>query len=253
MLTEEKLIEFGKSVAHLPGVRGVAVTKLDIPAPGEGDIDIMVYCDTVPPPEVRTALYSGEIPFFKGERWGEGDQIFPENVETYVMYFTMDAAKRDIQTILDGYRAPKEDGGFYTTGRLAMYKNLISIAEDGCVQELKDMAKEYPEALRQRILSDCKGILSETENFERAVVRKEVLLYHAALEDALDAYIQALFALNHVLFPSRKRSLQFIKDFAVKPEKVEERLLSAVKFGAEAETLDKSYEIWKKLVEDLNL
>lgn len=253
MLTIENVVAFGKKVATLSGVRGVAVTKLDIPKPNEGDVDMMVYCDSVPTPKERKALYLGEIPLFCGERWGEGDRVVLEGVEVYLMYFTMEAAEADITSILCGSRKSKEDGGFYTTGRLAMYKNLVPIADDGCVAKLKAMAKDYPEKMRQRILRDCRNVLNETENFERAVVRGEVLLYHVALEDALDAFLQALFAVNHVLFPSRKRSLQYIKDFTIKPDNVEKRLLFAVKFGAESETLAESYEIWKKLVEDLNL
>jgi len=251
MLTEEKVVQFGKQIGMLPGVRGVAVTSLDIPAPGEGDIDMMVYCDVVPLPEKRKELYSGEIPFFRGERWGEGDRVMMDGVELFVMYFTMEAAENDIESILSGNRSIKEEGGFYTTGRLAMYKNLLAITEDGCVSELKILAKEYPETLRNRILSQCKDILQESENFERAVVRKEVLLYHAALEDALDAYLQALFALNRELFPSRKRSLKFIGTFSLKPDQVEVRLLQAVRLGADSETLSESYEVWKKLCREL--
>jgi len=252
MLTKEKIVSFGQSVGELPGVRGVAVTSLDVPAPGEGDIDMMVYCETVPSPDRRKELYSGDLPLFKGERWGEGDRVIMEGVEIFVMYFTVDAAVKDVESILSGSRSVKEEGGFYTTGRLAMYKNLLAITEDGCVSELKALAKEYPEALRNRILGQCLDILQENENFERAVVRKEILLYHAALEDALDAYLQALFSWNRVLFPSRKRSLQFIASFAAKPDRVEERLLQVIRLGADGETLHESYELWKGLCRDLS-
>ena len=132
-----------------------------------------------------------------------------------------------------------------------MYKKLLPIIKDGCVTELKTLSANYPEPLRQRILKECGAALRENENFERAVKRGEVLLYHIALEEALDAYLQALFALNRVLFPSRKRSLKFIRTFSVKPDQVEERLLQAIRLGAEAETLKESYEIWQGLCSDL--
>ena len=253
MLTEEKIRQFGERVGTLNGVRGVAVTSPDVPAPGEGDVDMMVYCAAVPPASERKTLYAGEIPLFSGGRWGEGDRVILEGVEVYVMYFTMEQAREDIATIQSGARAPKESGGFYITGRLAMYKNLLPIVEDGCISELKAMAAEYPEPLRQRILNECSAVLRENEHFERAVVRGEVLLYHAALEEALDAYLQALFALNHVLFPSRKRTLKFIRSFSVKPDRVEERLLQAIRLGADAETLKESYGIWRALCRDLPL
>ena len=116
MLTEEKIRQLGERVGTLNGVRGVAVTSLEVPAPGEGDVDMMVYCAAVPPASERKALYTGEIPLFSGTRWGEGDRVMLEGVEVYVMYFTMDQAREDIATIQSGERIPWESGGFYITG-----------------------------------------------------------------------------------------------------------------------------------------
>ena len=85
----------------------------------------------------------------------------------------------------------------------------------------------------------------------RAIRRKDVLFYHATLDLALDRYLQALFALNHTYFPSRKRSPEFIRGFAIKPEDCETRLKQVVALGASAETLEESYRAWQELCREL--
>ena len=48
MLTEDWIRRFGERAGMLRGVRGVAVTAQEVPAPGEGDVDMMVYCAAMP-------------------------------------------------------------------------------------------------------------------------------------------------------------------------------------------------------------
>lgn len=248
-MTYEDITNLAARVAAQPGVRAVGVTKLDLPKPGEGDVDMMVYCDSVPDIEARKALFpEARVRFFGGERWGDGDLLMLDGVEVFIMYFSYEDAIDDIESIMIGTRAIVEPGGFYITGRLAMYKNMIALADDGCIANLKEMCEEYPDSLRKSILKQCANILSDVETFERAVTRKEVLLYHAELEKGLDALLQALFALNRVLFPSRKRSLEYMKDFVMIPENCGARLLEIIALGAQADTLIDSYEKWRALV-----
>lgn len=83
------------------------------------------------------------------------------------------------------------------------------------------------------------------------IYRKEVLFYHETVESAIDHFLQVLFALNKCFFPSRKRTIQYIDTFNIKPAKCTERLLQTIELGAKPETLSQSYDVWLSLYKDL--
>jgi len=93
--------------------------------------------------------------------------------------------------------------------------------------------------------------LGDREDLERAVVRKDVLFYHFALDLALDHYLQALFAVNRTYFPSRKRSLSFIDKFIVKPHGCNERLLEIIRLGGYPDGINESYNLFSDMVNEL--
>ncbi len=53
----------------------------------------------------------------------------------------------------------------------------------------------------------------------RVVLRKEVLFYHQVLENSLDHLLQALYALNHMYFPRRKRIEEYINEIWIPVKK----------------------------------
>lgn len=81
--------------------------------------------------------------------------------------------------------------------------------------------------------------------------RQDVLFYHFALDIAIDHYLQALFAINKTFFPSRKRSLQYIERFLVKPHGCAGDLPEVIRLGGCADTLEASYALWRKMTEVL--
>lgn len=93
--------------------------------------------------------------------------------------------------------------------------------------------------------------MEDVEDLERAAVRKDVLFYHFALDIALDHFLQALFALNRVYFPSRKRSLELAGNFGLKPEDCSERLLEVIRLGGRPEGISQSYSLWKDIINEL--
>ncbi len=95
------------------------------------------------------------------------------------------------------------------------------------------------------------GRTIDEEDFGRAVLRKDVLFYHQVLENAIDHYLQALYAVNETFFPSRKRTNKYIDSFKLKPENCYERLLNVVRLGSSPEGIEKSYTEWCSLVSDL--
>jgi hypothetical protein len=80
-----------------------------------------------------------------------------------------------------------------------------------------------------------------------------VFFFHFALDLALDHFLQALFALNREYFPSRKRSEMYLHGFSIKPSECEKRLRQVVALGADPKQLERSYEIWNRLIHDVNM
>lgn len=94
--------------------------------------------------------------------------------------------------------------------------------------------------------------VTSEEDFRRAVDRQDVFFYHFVLDLALDHFLQALFALNRTYFPSRKRSLEHIAEFRVKPIPCEDMLLRAIELGGKPGSVADSYQIWQALTTELS-
>lgn len=249
-------------ISSIDGVQsiGISGSKAPLPKVGEGDIDIFIYCDEVPGlnkrqalPEQMESLVNGwEINVFEGGRWGTGDYALINGVETWMMYFTKNETIADVESILNGDYPDKLDNYYYPVGRCAMLKNIsILYDKDGFLHSLKEKLSEYPEELSGKLAEYHLTKLEDTEDLERAVLRKDVLFYHFALDIAIDHFLQALFAINRVFFPSRKRTLEYIDSFEKKPARCGERLLEVVKLGGSAESISRSYGLWCNLVEEI--
>lgn len=260
--TEEILDSLIFAISSLSGVQaiGISGSKTPLPNAGEGDIDIFIYCDKIPEIEQRkriinelgNLLQESKINVFEGGHWGIGDFTLINGVETWLMYFTKIETTVDIEAILKGDYPDKLDNYYYPIGRCAMLKNINVLCDkDGYLNSLKERLSEYPDKLAKTLIQHHLEELDDTEDLERAVVRKDVLFYHFALDLAIDHFLQALFALNRTYFPSRKRSLEFIGNFNIKPESCEKRLLEVVRLSAYSESVSHSYELWSSLVKEL--
>lgn len=250
-------------LSELPGVLSVGRSGggRKLPASGaDGDIDVFLYCDAIPDEISREAalasmggcLADARAGVFSGGRWGAGDFARIEGVDTWLMFFTVREAQAEVESILNGDH-PGREGGFYPTGRCAMYLGMEILCDrTGFLASLKERLSVYPDTLAERLARHHLYALDDTEDFERAVARKDSLFYHFALENALDHYLQALFALNKTFFPSRKRSLEYIARFEKKPEKCEERLLDTIRLGGAEDGIEASYAVWTALVRELH-
>jgi hypothetical protein len=124
---------------------------------------------------------------------------------------------------------------------------------NGFLNTLKNRLSVYPEELAGKMTAHHLEGLNAEEDLLRAVNRKDPLFYHFALEFALDHLLMALFALNREYFPSRKRSLEYIDRFKVKPADCGSRLLEVVRLGGEGKKLKESYEKLRQLADELAL
>jgi len=250
-----------QTLKQLPALRAIGKTGGEVlPSDGYSDIDLLLFCEKIPALEVRSVHYSlfprgvnvAEFGASEHAHWGLVDSVLIGEQEVYLMYFTQSTFTASIDAILRGERTEREENYFYPTGRLASIQGMYAFFDpDGYISDLKSRISVYPDSLRNAILSRCLPKIDDEEDFMRAIRRKDVLFYHATLDLALDRFLQALFALNRVYFPSRKRSLEFIREFAIKPENCEKRLDQVVALGASAETLMESYEAWQSLCREL--
>lgn len=250
------------ALESLPGVRAAGKTGgKQLPAGCESDIDLFIFCDQIPEQSKREAALAPlsdavTVDSFGGAEdvhWGLVDALHIGNQEVYLMFFSIDAFSASLESILNGRRLEREANYFYPTGRCASVLGMYAFYDpDRYLEGWQQRLAAYPEALSGALIRyHCAG-MDDEEDFSRAIRRGDALFYHATLDLALDHFLQALFALNRVYFPSRKRSLEFIRSFAVKPENCEARLLRAVALGAKPETLEKSYRLWQALCRELN-
>jgi hypothetical protein len=259
---ESAIQRLAAAIAANPCVRGVGWSggERALPQPGEGDIDLFIYCVQIPQAEQRNEVLAslhGEVEPFEivgseSKHWGQGDRCCVRGIETWLLYFTVTEAQTELEGILAGKHLGREDDDFYPLGRLAMWNTMRVLYDpDGVFQSFKNRLKIYPAQLAEAVVSYHLEALKDVEDLERATHRKDVLFYHFALDLALDHFLQALFALNRVYFPSRKRSEEFIEHFPVKPPNCIQRLQQAVAWGSHADTLSSSDQTWNELVSEL--
>jgi hypothetical protein len=262
MTLDEKLNSLVQRLAKLDGVVAIGLSggNRPLPSPGVGDIDLFLYCERVPDAGARKLLLSGLgdlIEHPKSEagdsaHWGKMDYALLDGVETWMMYFTVDAALAEIDETISGKYLGRSDRYYYPIARCAMLLNMRSLHDPfGVLAGFRKKLEQYPEDLAKVQINGHLEQLADTEDLERAVGRGDLLFYHFALDLALDDFVLALFALNRTYFPSRKRSFEYIRGFETKPERCEERLMEVVQSGGGSDTLRDSLKKWTALVDEL--
>jgi hypothetical protein len=234
-----------------------------LPENGESDIDIYVFCDEIPDIQTRQNViekFKSVISYMKiseagGRFWGVCDFLTIDNTDICLMYFTVSDMNEEIESILNGSRLDRENEYFYPTGRCATFLLMYVLYDKNrYIANMKEKLSTYPEDLAEKLynhhIRKAKGNFGG-EDFERAVSRSDVLFYHETVERAIDHFLQALFALNKCFFPSRKRTIEFINGFDIKPLNCTERLLRTIELGAKPETLADSYVVWSSLYKEL--
>jgi hypothetical protein len=259
---ELALVKLVESAARFPAVRAIGLSGGDrpLPQPGGGDIDLFMYCVQIPDLAQRRQLLAAlpdwveqiEVGRFAGGYWGQGDRCLIGGIESWLMYFTVDQAQTELAELLDGKYLGRVDHEYYPLARCAMWKTMRALYDpDGLLGGFRTRLVSYPPGLARSVVEYHLAKLQDVEDLERAVHRKDVFFYHYAFDLALDHFLQALFALNQTFFPGRKRSEEFLLAFLIKPLDCLPRIRQAIASGADAATLEKSYQVWQDLVQEI--
>lgn len=256
----EKKEQLVRIISGIGGVCAIGQTGNvnEVPKPGESDIDLFVLCDSVPSYEARKEVYESneiskncKLSVFEGGHWGTGDLFDVDGVEVEFMYFTVDETWSYLNSVLMGNHLSCENG-FYPVGRLATLRNINVLFDDKNVLEaIKAKLATYPEELMQHMINYHSARMIDEEDLGRVLLRKDILFYHYVLEDALDHFLQVLYALNRTYFPSRKRSEQYIASFQIKPTDCYQRLRKVIRLAADEDTIEESVSEWFRLAEEL--
>jgi len=248
-------------LAQRDKVMGIGQTgKIDaVLVPGKSDMDLFVLCTELPSREERelwyseltTGNYTLQLEVCSGGVWGTGDLFVVDGIDVMPMYFTV----REMHTYLEEVMACRhleKVGGFYPVGRLSSVSLLTVLYEkEDAWTKLKDMVNQKPASFFNTwFWSEIRQVIDE-EDLGRSELRKEVLFYHQVLENALDHLLQALFAVNHCYFPSRKRTVASIETFQKKPVDCCARLYDMIALGASEETVPASVAALRKMTEEV--
>lgn len=264
-VTTENQTNFDKLIHQISQIKGVEAIGLSggvqpMPKPGSTDLDVFIYGSRVPTAAERKeavdqlgdlveAVHYSKI---DNEAWGLGDCLMLGGVETWLMYFEKTAVLAHLEAVLAGKYPDKVDNYFYPVGRCAMFLKMGILYDPfEFLSQLQIKLADYPKTLGRQLWRYHLELLDDVEDLGRAVLRKDILFFHFALDLALDHFLQALFALNSCYFPSRKRSFEYIANFSLKPEACEARLGEVLRLAADPETVELAYKNWLSLAADL--
>jgi len=232
----------------------------ELPQNNDSDVDIFIFSEQVPKFPNREKIYTNIEKFLNGvevneqesKHWGFVDFLKIDKIEVCLMYFSVTNMKEEIVKLLNGDRLEKEENYFYPIGRCATIKTLnILYDKNNFLSNLQKQLAIYPNELYTKSIEHHLSKINDKEDFGRAITRKDVLFYHFVLDIALDHYLQLLFAVNKNFFPSRKRSIEHIDSFKIKPVNCGNRILEVLLLGGNENELKESYIVWEKLCNDL--
>lgn len=180
--TLHKLVD---TLARHESIRAIGTSggERPFPEPGEGDIDMFIYCREIPTAderqEILTALHGEienvDIGKLAGGHWGPGDCLSVADVETWLLYFTVADARTELEATLAGKYPGRLDSYYYPIGRLAMWKSMrVFYDSDEVLASFKHRLAEYPRELARAVIAHHLKALDDVEDLKRAVGREDV-------------------------------------------------------------------------------
>ena len=122
---------------------------------------------------------------------------------------------------------------------------------DSAWANIINLVKKNPAAFFQAWVKNESWRILDEEDLGRAELRHEVLFFYQVVEEFLDHFLQALYALNNQYFPSRKGTKKAIESFEIKPENCYQRLNNIVSSGTRKEHITEAVSEIRKLGKEL--
>lgn len=131
-----------------------------------------------------------------------------------------------------------------------------AIVEDPCgvAQAWKDRLAVYPDTLRDSILKhrgDSLRYWLADYHYRNKAVRRDFVFMASITARLVNDMMQILYALNRFYFPGDGLNLIFSREFSVKPDNLEERIVRILYPGADAGCLDRQYSETTALIIDV--
>ncbi len=126
---------------------------------------------------------------------------------------------------------------------------------NGFIAEYKEKFREYPEKLRQSIISCFMGRAYTWINnfhYESAIRRGDFMFTSACVLHTVQDLIQVIFAYNRVYFKGDKKLADSLKELPYCPKEFSDNLLFLMQSSDDSELLQKQYEILRDAIRELN-
>ncbi|MEM3769850.1 MAG: DUF4037 domain-containing protein [Candidatus Bathyarchaeia archaeon] len=122
------------------------------------------------------------------------------------------------------------------------------------VSRLLEKFRRYPEDIRREKMFSYfyYGWAEAPYNFEKALMRKDLITAQLFLNNAVEIFTALLFIINHNFVPYRKWRLRELQKLEKKPEKYEEKIRQLVQTNSfDSETFNLKHKIVQEVVDKL--
>lgn len=206
------------------------------------DIDLYVFCHTVPPLSARQAL-TKDMQVTHADlnltMWDTGDEWYDgaTGIEVDVIYWSPAWIEEQMERLWVNFQPSMG----YTTCFWTALRNMRSLFDrQGWLEKLSARARRqpYPEALRLAIIEKNHAVLrriipSYTHQIEKVARRGDLVSLNHRLAALLASYFDVLFALNRALHPGEKRLLTWAEKLCpARPPSMKEEVEAALRAAA---------------------
>lgn len=253
----QKITEAIQSMHQVIGIGQTSDPTISLQS-NKTDIDLFILCNEVPVESERKKAYhylESEIETLTmtcidGGYWGVADLLIIQGVEIYAMYFNYTEMEEYLSKTLSGCFLDR-DGDFYPTGRIESIRKMYLLYEaKPSFSKLKTMIENVDIQIFHTLFEHHIRQVIDVEDLERVRSRKDIFFYHIVLDNALDHYFQSLYALNQCFFPSRKRNMEHIQSFHIKPYDIQNKLNQLIKSSVQESKLDESIDLLIQIYEE---
>lgn len=235
----------------------------------DSDIDIYMLVDDVKPHDeivekIKTIADEGSdvsvSASFDFAPYGGGIEFTYHGIQVEVTVKYYSTIKQRLDDCLEGkfeiIPQTWTSNGYYTYISASEIDFIVPIWDpNGFIAEYKEKFKEYPEKLRQSIISCFMGRAYTWINnfhYESAIRRGDFLFTSACVLHTVQDLIQVIFAYNRVYFKGDKKLKDALLKLPYCPREFSDNLLFLSQTSEDPTVLQRQYDILENTVTELN-